>query len=329
MTLLVTGVTGHVGNCVARTAAARGMSVVATHRGETPSSIDGITWVPCDLADTDAVAGLAAEHPVETCIHAEAVSNEAYARPVPLATITANINATASLLETARVNDWRRFVLVSTGSVFQVREDTTSPVPEEAPPEPRNIYSTTKTAAEMLAAMYRSEFGLSAAAVRLSWVYGPPFAADNPARGPIPGYLLRTLKGEAIREGGADFAASFTYVQDAADGLLAAATAETLNYGIYHLGPGENFPLARLADAARAAVPGAVIELQPGTEPLDALHRHARPACRNVAEGGHGLRALLHAGSRRCGLCRLAARQRRHGLTHYREPPDKTALKPA
>ena len=142
-----------------------------------------------------------------------------------------------------------------------------SPIFEDATPEPANIYSTTKFSAELLTRMYRSEFGLSASTVRISWVFGPPIVSDSPTRGPIPSYLLRALRGEAIREGGGDFAASFTFIADAAGGLLAAATAPKLNFDTYHLGHGVNFTARQAADAVRSACPGATIDLGPGTEP--------------------------------------------------------------
>ena len=215
----------------------------------------------------DAVRKMAQDNRIDACIHAAAVSNEAYAKPDPSGAVAANIGATANLLEAARLASWRRFVLVSTGSVFQRVRDATQPILEDQAPAAANIYSTTKLAAELLTRMYRTEYGLSAATVRISWVFGPPIISDQPMRGPIPSYLLRALQGVAIREGGADFAASFTYVADAAGGLLAAAAAPELRHPTYHLGHGVNFTAGQAAAAVRGAVPGAVIELTGGTEP--------------------------------------------------------------
>ena len=272
MTLLVTGAMGHVGFAIARKAAANGRKVIAQYRSqfqadEAATLGKSVKWVRCDLSDGAAVAEMTRENKVDACIHSAAISNEAYARPEPLRAIETNVGATANLLDAARTSTWRRFVLVSTGSVFQKRKDTTSPILEDAAPEPANVYSTTKVAAEMLVRMYRSEYQLSASAVRISWVYGPPIVTDSPTRGPIPSYLMRALKGVAIDEGGGDFAASFTYIDDVVDGLIAAAAAKSLDHAIYHLGPGVNFDVRQVAAAVRAICSGAKIKLGTGTEP--------------------------------------------------------------
>ena len=230
MTLLVTGAMGHVGYEIVRKAAQRGLEVIALYRGtfreaEALAVGPSVKWVQCDLGDAAAVRALADAHRIDACIHAAAISNEAYARPAPLLAVTGNVDATANLLEVARIKGWRRFLLVSTGSVFQLRADTKSPILEDEPTAPANVYSTTKVCAELLTAMYRTQYELSASTVRISWVFGPPIISDQPTRGPIPSYLLRALRGEAIREGGADFGASFTFVGDVAEGLLAAASA--------------------------------------------------------------------------------------------------------
>jgi nucleoside-diphosphate-sugar epimerase len=272
MTLLVTGASGHIGLELVKLAAKRGMEVVATFRGDlseadAKAAGPSVAWHSCDLADPNAVGDLAGKYKIDACIHCAAISNEAYARPNPLDAINTNVGATANLLDAARLNSWRRFVLVSTGSVFQLRRDTVDPIDEDQTPEPANVYSTTKFNAEQLTRMYRSEYGLSASSVRISWVFGPPIISDQPQRGPIPSYLLRALRGVPVREGGADFCASFTYVADIAEGLLAAATAPELRHPLYHFGHGVNFTAGQAADAVRNAVSGAVIELSSGTEP--------------------------------------------------------------
>jgi nucleoside-diphosphate-sugar epimerase len=273
MVLLVTGAMGHVGYEVAKQAAAAGELVVAQYRnrfraGDAEAVGGNATWAHCELSDPDAVAELTADRGIDECIHLAAVSNEAFARPDPLAAFQSNLGALANLLDLARRRQWRRFVFVSTGSVFQGMSDVTSPILEDAPTSVANIYGTTKLCGELLTRMYRSQFGVSAATVRISWVYGPPVVSADPTRGPIPGFLRKALRGAPVRDpGGADFAASFTYVGDVAAGLLATCKAPELNFDLYHLGSGINFTTGQVADAIRTQVPGAVIELGPGTEP--------------------------------------------------------------
>ena len=270
--ILVTGAMGHVGYVVVCRAAAAGERVIAQYRtsyrpAEAEAAGPDVTWVPCDLADRQAVERLAAAHAIDACIHLAAVSNEAYARPEPLAAVHANVGATANLLDAARRQSWRRFVLVSTGGVFQ-NVDPKKPIYEDAQPDATNIYGTTKHCSELLTRMYRRQFHLDASTVRISWVYGPPVVTDSLARGPIPSFLIGALKGAERRDAsGGDFAASFTFVEDVADGLLAAARAQTLDHDIYHLGPGRNFSAREVAEAVKSAVPSAVIELGPGTLP--------------------------------------------------------------
>jgi nucleoside-diphosphate-sugar epimerase len=133
MTLLVTGAMGHVGYEVVRQGAQRGMPVLALYRGtfdEARARAAGadVQWVQCDLTDAAAVSALADAHRIDACIHSAAISNEAYARPAPLLAVAGNVAATASILECARTKSWRRFLLVSTDPVFQMRADTKSPI---------------------------------------------------------------------------------------------------------------------------------------------------------------------------------------------------------
>lgn len=275
MALLVTGAMGHVGYEVAVQAARSGLPVVAQVNRQFDEAAakragPGVAWVRCDLTDTAQVERLAADHAIDGCIHSAALPNENVARPVPQAAFDTNVGATQRLLELGRRGGWRRFVLVSSGAVFQRWTDYTKSIPEDTTPSPVNVYGTTKHCSELLAAMYRAVYGLSASTVRVSWIYGPPMVPkvfEGP-RGPIPEFLRRALSGDAIEEpSGGDFAASFTHVADCAAGLLAAWRADRLEQAYYHLGSGENYTTSRVADAVRAAVPGSRVSVGPGTEP--------------------------------------------------------------
>src|SRR6266511_5192039 len=133
MALLVTGAMGHVGLEVVRQAATAGEAIVAQYRTTfRQADVNGLAgdvqWVSCDLSAPAEVEALCREHSIDGCIHSAAVSNEKYARPQPLPTIQSNVGATANLLDLARRFDWKRFLFVSTGSVFQNLTDTVGPI---------------------------------------------------------------------------------------------------------------------------------------------------------------------------------------------------------
>lgn len=269
-TVLITGGTGHVGRETVRQAIERGWAVLATFRSGTPEPINGVQWLRLDLRDRDQTEkALGAIH-IDCVIHTAAAPNEEICRPDPLGAIRANVDAVAILLDQARRKNWGRLINVSTGSVFQNSSDESHPILEDTPPSVTNVYSTTKACGEMLTRMFRTQYGLSAATARISWVYGPPLLPANRSnpRGPIPWFLRCAMRGEAINEkSGGDFAASFTHVSDVAAGLLALAASPTLNHDVYHVGSGINFTTHQVADAVRAACPGVIIEIGPGTAP--------------------------------------------------------------
>ena len=87
--------------------------------------------------------------------------------------ITTNITATLNLLEAAVANDIKTFLFTSTTSTFG---DAMLPAPgepavlvtEELVPRPKNIYGTTKTAAEDLCQLFHRNHGLDCLVLRTS-----------------------------------------------------------------------------------------------------------------------------------------------------------------
>lgn len=274
MALLVTGAMGHVGLAVTRLAARHGLDVVAqynrTFDADAAREVPAARWVSCDLADPAERSALLSDPAIDGAIHTAAIPNDRLAGPAPASAFELNTAAVAALAEAARVKGWRRFIQVSTGSVFQGETRFDRPLLEDHPPAATSAYGATKLAAEILTTMYRRQFGVPAATVRISFVYGPPLVPrerDLP-RGPVVSLLREAVLGIAVREAsGGDFAASFTHVEDVAEGLLAAYLAPELKHDIYHLGHGRNWTTFEVARAIADAVPGATVEVGPGTQP--------------------------------------------------------------
>ena len=305
MALLITGAMGHVGLALARLAARRGLDVVAqynrTFDAQAAREAPGVRWVRCDLTNPAERADLVADGSIEGCVHTAAIPNDRLAGPEPWRAFEVNTVAVAALAEAARVKGWRRFVQVSTGSVFQFETRFDRPILEDHTPSATSAYGATKLAAEIMTTMYRRQFGVSAATVRISFVYGPPLVPrerDLP-RGPVVSLLREAVLGIPVREpSGGDFAASFTHVEDVAEGLLAAYLAPELKHDVYHLGHGRNWTTYEVARAVAAAVPGAVVEVGPGTAPWTTYNTMRGPlgGTRLAAAPGFTPRDPLEAG---------------------------------
>lgn len=132
-----------------------------------------------------------------------------------------NIALTQRLLEAVRDQPLRRFVYASSSSVYGDAESF--PTPETALPRPVSPYGVTKLAAEHLCGLYASNWGVPTLSLRYFTVYGPRQRPDMAFHRLIEAALSGSAfplygDGSQIRD--------FTYVADAVDANLAAATAE-------------------------------------------------------------------------------------------------------
>jgi dTDP-L-rhamnose 4-epimerase len=96
-------------------------------------------------------------------------------------------------------------------------------VPEDAGPDPRNVYAATKLAQEHLAASWARETGGSAVALRYHNVYGPRMPRDTPYAG-VASIFRSALAGGAapqVFEDGAQ-RRDFVHVRDVAEANAAA-----------------------------------------------------------------------------------------------------------
>ena len=91
----------------------------------------------------------------------------------------------------------------------------------------------------------------------------------SPARGPIPSFLIGALKGEERRRCERRRLRRELHLRRGRRGRSARRrpARQTLDHDIYHLGPGRSFSAREVAEAVKSAVPGAVINLGPGTLP--------------------------------------------------------------
>ncbi len=100
-------------------------------------------------------------------------------------------------------------------------------VPEDAPPDPRNVYAATKLAQEHLCAAYARETGATVTALRYHNVYGPRMPRDTPYAGVASIFRSALAAGDAPRvfEDGGQLR-DFVHVRDVARANVLALSGD-------------------------------------------------------------------------------------------------------
>ena len=153
-----------------------------------------------------------------------------------------NIVATQRLLESLREVRLDRFVFASSWSVYGDAE--VFPTKESTLPRPVSPYGMTKLAAEHLAFVYMRNFNVPATALRYFTVYGPRQRPDM-AFHRFMDALVENREIEIFGDG--EQTREFTYVSDAVDGTVKAASADVVGQ-VINLGGGSRVTVNRVID---------------------------------------------------------------------------------
>lgn len=140
---------------------------------------------------------------------------------------------------------------------------------EEHPKCPIKAYDVTKLAAEQLGAVYRDAYGIEFSALRFAGIYGPGKQARHGKMSLRSRLVEDPFSGKPVRiKQGGDQLDDMIYVDDVAEALVQAVLANRLNHGAYNIASGKGQTIRQFADAVRAVIPDADIEVGPGLNPL-------------------------------------------------------------
>jgi UDP-glucose 4-epimerase len=124
--------------------------------------------------------------------------------------------------------------------------DFTDQVREDAECRPQGQYGIMKLAGEWLVKDYTRKTGMAHTIIRPSAVYGPLDVNDRV----ISKFLLAAMRGETLNVNGANETLDFTYVEDAANGIVAAATLDIANNRTYNITKSHSKTLLEAAELA-------------------------------------------------------------------------------
>ena len=148
-----------------------------------------------------------------------------------------------NLCEAAKRTGVNKFLYISSSMVYG---DFTDDVTEDYDCKPQGQYGIMKYAGEWLVKDYSRKGDFNHTIIRPSAVYGPLDVEDRV----IAKFMLTAMRGGVLSVNGANETLDFTYVDDAADGIVAAALSDNTANKTYNITKSHSRTLLEAAELA-------------------------------------------------------------------------------
>jgi nucleoside-diphosphate-sugar epimerase len=197
------------------------------------------------IASRDGMDNLINRNQIDTIVHLASFPRQKVVNVNPQLGSHTMSEGLLNLLEMATKHRVNKFVYISSSMVYG---DFTDQVREDAECRPQGQYGIMKLAGEWLVKDYTRKTGMAHTIIRPSAVYGPLDVNDRV----ISKFLLAAMRGEVLNVNGANETLDFTYVEDAADGIVAAATMDIANNKTYNITKSHSKTLLEAAELSVA-----------------------------------------------------------------------------
>ena len=276
-TALVTGGAGFLGSHLVDRLLADGVSVRVLDNLST-GSLDNLRAAARSRPADDAAASAAgsrlevilgdirdrtlvrrALHRVRHVFHLAALPPRGAALADPAEFHTVNVQGTLNVLEAALAEGAGRVVLASCASVYGAPADGTER--EDGPVQPASLFAASKLAGEMYARVFHTTHRLETVVLRYCTVYGPrQTPVDHSLT--VAALIDALRRRRPVREADAAAVLDFTYVDDAVEATVAAATAAAAAGQTINVGSGETASVLAVLSTLRR-----LLGLPPGASP--------------------------------------------------------------
>jgi dTDP-glucose 4,6-dehydratase len=249
--ILVTGADGFIGSHVVETLVKSGHDVRAF---VLYNSFNSWGWLDeSDKAIRDSIDIFAGDirdpHGVDKAVeNQEVILNLAaliaipYSYHSPDTYIDTNIKGTLNILQAARRHGVKRVVQTSTSEVYGTAQYI--PIDEAHPLHPQSPYAATKVGADQLALSFHASFDVPVGILRPFNTYGP----RQSARAVIPTIISQLANKSKVKLGSLSPTRDFSFVQDTANGFLAAAQSDAIVGQTINLGSGFEISIKETAE---------------------------------------------------------------------------------
>jgi nucleoside-diphosphate-sugar epimerase len=243
MKILVTGGLGLIGHNVVQRLESQGHHIVIV---DVCTNYDLIPWDEIDYLFAErqkkiatnqiyrmdivaeAMNNIIEQNQIDTVVHLASFPRQKVVNVNPQLGSQTMSEGLLNLLELSVRHQVKKFVYISSSMVYG---DFADQVREDAVCQPQGQYGILKLAGEWLVKDYTRKTGMAHVIIRPSAVYGPLDVNDRV----ISKFLLAAMRGETLNVNGANETLDFTYVDDAADGIVAAITMDVANNRTYNI----------------------------------------------------------------------------------------------
>jgi nucleoside-diphosphate-sugar epimerase len=196
-----------------------------------------------DIRDYDMLLKTIKEYRPEVVLHLAAIPLANVSNELSGEALDINMNGLMTVIRAiGAVNFVKRIVYVSSSFVYGHFQYT--PVDENHPTNPIDVYGGTKLAGESLIKGFATRFGIDYVIIRPSAIYGP---ADSNLR-VTQTFLENAVAGIELQLRGAGQKLDFTYVKDAVQGFILALTRDEAKNEVFNITFGEGRSLKEFAD---------------------------------------------------------------------------------
>jgi len=208
-----------------------------------------------DITDQDGIDWIMRTHQPDAVIHLASFPRQKVVNVNPQLGSQTMSQGLLNLLEASKNYDVKRFVYISSSMVYG---DFTDDVREDAECRPQGQYGIMKLAGEWLVQDYSRRGFFDHVIIRPSAVYGELDVEDRV----ISKFLLTAMRGGVLKVNGASETLDFTYVDDAATGIVAATLSDCSGNNIYNITKSHSWSLLDAANLAVQIVGKGTVEVR-------------------------------------------------------------------
>jgi nucleoside-diphosphate-sugar epimerase len=208
-----------------------------------------------NIADADAMNKAFEKTKPEVVIHMASFPRQKVVNANPANGARVMMEGLINICESAKKHRVERVVYISSSMVYGDFEDQ---VLEDDDCHPIGQYGIMKLAGEDLVKDYHRRGCFDYAIIRPSAVYGPLDVEDRV----VAKFMLAAMRGNTLKVNGAGETLDFTYVDDAADGIVAAATRIMAANRTYNITKSHSVSLLEAAEMIVKIVGKGTIEVK-------------------------------------------------------------------